>query len=300
MLIQKSKNVHVYKTSIKQSEPHLILIATDVHFDNPKCRRDILKKDLDEAMEKGARVIFPGDLFCLMQGKWDPRSSKTDLLPQHQVTHYLDAVIEEAAEWFAPYASIIDVVGYGNHETSISRRHETDVLARFVQLLNHNAGLDEHKVRTGAYGGWYVTSLTRGNTRTRRSYKMKYYHGSGGGAPVTKGTIQHNRMSTFVQGADCIVMGHVHNDYEVTYSVETLDAQHRIQKKDLLMIRSPTYKDEYFNLSKGPGTFGWHVERGAPPKPIGGRWLEINWMRRQLDNKEDNWLAARSYRTKNS
>jgi hypothetical protein len=31
-----------------------------------------------------------------------------------------------------------------------------------------------------------------------------------------------------------------------------------------------TYKEEY-----GDGYIGWHVERGAPPKPLGGRILKI-------------------------
>jgi hypothetical protein len=32
-----------------------------------------------------------------------------------------------------------------------------------------------------------------------------------------------------------------------------------------------TYKEEY-----GDGSKGWHVERGAPIKPTGGRILKIN------------------------
>jgi hypothetical protein len=47
------------------------------------------------------------------------------------------------------------------------------------------------------------------------SYRIKYFHGSGGGGPVTKGTIQFNRMSTMVEGADLIWMGHVHEDHEL-------------------------------------------------------------------------------------
>jgi hypothetical protein len=35
-----------------------------------------------------------------------------------------------------------------------------------------------------------------------------------------------------------------------------------------------TYKEEY-----GDGSKGWHVERGAPIKPTGGRILEINYKR---------------------
>jgi hypothetical protein len=32
-----------------------------------------------------------------------------------------------------------------------------------------------------------------------------------------------------------------------------------------------TYKEEYQD-----GFSGWHVERGAPPKPLGGRILKIH------------------------
>jgi hypothetical protein len=35
-----------------------------------------------------------------------------------------------------------------------------------------------------------------------------------------------------------------------------------------------TYKEEY-----GDGSHGWHVERGAPIKPLGGRILTIKCVR---------------------
>ena len=42
-----------------------------------------------------------------------------------------------------------------------------------------------------------------------------------------------------------------------------------------------TYKEEYQTGSKG-----WHVERGAPVKPTGGRILEISYKRIKT-NKQD-------------
>jgi hypothetical protein len=39
-----------------------------------------------------------------------------------------------------------------------------------------------------------------------------------------------------------------------------------------------TYKEEY-----GVGAGGWHVERGAPPKPLGGRILTFSVRREQRD-----------------
>jgi hypothetical protein len=72
-----------------------------------------------------------------MQGKFDPRRSKKDIRPEHNKANYLDAVIEDAVEWFAPYADILTVVGYANHETGIIRNVETDPLQSFVDLLNY-------------------------------------------------------------------------------------------------------------------------------------------------------------------
>ena len=42
---------------------------------------------------------MPGDVLCLMQGRYDPRGSKASVRPEHQVDNYLDAVISTAAEF---------------------------------------------------------------------------------------------------------------------------------------------------------------------------------------------------------
>ena len=282
-LTEVGRTSHVYRVDgLKSRYDQDIFFAPDIHWDNPKCDRDLLKKHMDEAVKRGARILLPGDTFCLMQGAYDPRKSKSDVRPEHNVNHYIDAVIETAAEWFAPYQAHIDVVGLGNHETSILKRLETDVVSRFVTLLNASAKGD-HKVRAGGYGGWYTVQMAC--KQTRKSYAIKYFHGSGGGAPVTKGTIQHNRISTHVEGADCIVMGHVHNDYEVTYSREYLDRAHKPQTRDVIMLRCSTYKDEFKD-----GHSGWHVERGGGPRPLGGRFLRLSFDR--------GWAAANGAKAK--
>lgn len=272
MLEQITRTSHIYRVkSTRNKITQWVFFAPDIHWDNPKCKRDLLKKHMDEAVSLGARIVLPGDTFCLMQGAYDPRKSKSDIRPEHNVNHYLDAVIEDAAKWFAPYQDHIDIVGLGNHETSILKRQETDVIARFVQALNGHAKGD-HRVMAGGYGGWYTMLFNAANSQA--SYVVKYYHGSGGGAPVTKGTIQHNRQSTHTEGADAIVMGHVHNDYVVTYSREMLDARFKPVTRDLLMIRCSTYKDEFED-----GYAGWHVERGGGPRPLGGQFMCVTYDR---------------------
>jgi hypothetical protein len=67
-----------------------------------------------------------------------------------------------------------------------------------------------------------------------------------------------------VDGADCIWMGHVHELYAMYQAKAGLDGRRVPIIKDVLHVRTGTYKDEY-----GDGAFGWHIERGAPAKPIG-------------------------------
>ena len=262
---QPQANVHVRRVHGQFAE---FLLLSDAHWDNPHCDRNLLKRHLDQARQRNARVLLNGDTFCGMMGKYDPRGTKEGIRPEHNVNNYLDALVNSAAEWFAPWADLIDFVGYGNHETSILKRQETDLCARFVERLNAKHG---GNVQLGAYGGWYVVKMYEGASENcSATYRLKYMHGFGGGGPVTKGIIQHTRMNTAVHGADAIWMGHVHENYEQESVVETLRNDYTVQIKPVLNIRTATYKEEYHD-----GKGGWHVERGSPPKPLGGRWLHL-------------------------
>jgi len=278
----KTNNVHTFRTNAKKLK---VLLISDLHWDNPHCDRELLRDHLEEAKKGGNDILINGDMFCLMQGKYDGRRSKSEIRPEHNNSRYLDSVVDTAVEWFAPYAHNIKVIGYGNHETSILRHCETDVIERFVTLLNNKTGAS---VQVGGYGGWVIYTHIRGKSTISKSYKIKYYHGAGGGGPVTKGAINFNRMATMIEGANAIWMGHVHESTEITYTLEGLNLRNNVELRDVLMIRTPAYKEEY-NEGKG----GWHVERAAPPKPCGGRWLEIHFDR----SKSSDWMRAFTYKT---
>ena len=112
MIERIERNIH--RVQITRSQKFLLL--SDLHWDNPKCDRSLLTRHLKQAQERGAKVIINGDFFCFMQGKYDPRRNKMDILPEHNKANYIDAVIEDAVNWFAPYAKDILLIGYGNHE----------------------------------------------------------------------------------------------------------------------------------------------------------------------------------------
>ena len=260
-----SRNVHaVYcEKEIK------LLLLSDLHWDNPKCDRVLLKNHLDEAVKRDAKIILNGDTFCMMQGKYDPRRSKKDILPEHNKANYIDAVIQDAVNWFGPYKDHILVVGYGNHETAILKALETDPIQRFVDLFNTTHGAEIH---AGGYGGVVDFKFQLSAEGHRRKWTLRYYHGFGGGGIVTKGVIQDQRMMSFMEGYDCIWQGHVHELYHHINPVEVYDShQKKIKIRDVHQIRTSSYKEEYED-----GFGGFHIERGRPPKPLGAMWLTLS------------------------
>ena len=112
------------------------LLMSDLHWDNPKCDRDRLKRDLDYAVREGLDIYLNGDTFCAMQGRYDGRRMKSDIREEHNTSTYLDDLVGTGIEWFLPYKDHIRLVGYGNHETSILKNCETDILGRWVEGLN--------------------------------------------------------------------------------------------------------------------------------------------------------------------
>ena len=276
-IIRHGSNVHEIQL---KGEDVRIAMLSDLHWDNPKCDQDLLKKHLDYCKEENIPVIINGDMFCLMQGRGDNRRNKSDIRPEHNNARYLDSVVETAVEWFTPYADILTVIGYGNHETGIIKWQETDILQRFVDLLNLKC---HSNVQTGGYGGWIVVKMTN-HTRVVTT-KIKYFHGSGGGGVVTKGALNLTRALELYEGCDVYAMGHIHENSARNDVRDTVEHNaHKgyfVNHKPIHLIITGTYKEEYQTGAKG-----WHVERGAPIKPIGGRMLTIKIGRDRSDNKD--------------
>ncbi len=277
-VIRHGKNVHEIQLKGKYAE---IAMLSDLHWDNPKCDQDLLKKHLDYCKEDNIPVMINGDMFCLMQGRGDNRRNKSDIRPEHNNARYLDSVVETAVEWFTPYADILTVIGYGNHETGIIKWQETDILQRFVDLLNLKC---HSNVQVGGYGGWIIVKM---NNHTRiATTKIKYFHGSGGGGVVTKGALNLTRALELYEGCDVYTMGHIHENSARNDVRDALESNSKkgysINHKPIHLMITGTYKEEY-----GDGSKGWHVERGAPIKPIGGRMLTINIVRNKTKDVDE-------------
>ena len=267
-----ARNVHEFRMEFDSStESQWFLLISDVHLDNPKCNRALLLKHLRKAQEREASVMIFGDLLCLMQGRNDRRGSKQALTPKQLTQPYFDAVSEDAYEFLKPFKNEIDLITYGNHETAIIRHNEMDPLKHLTLLLNQAEGSDVH---LGGYGGWCY--LKGQSSQTRSSLKMKYHHGSGGSSQVTKGAVSQQRAAA-TYDADIIVQGHIHQRQVTHHPREKINDAGRVMSYSQVHLRCPTYKDAWAD-----GAFGWEIEKGMGPSPLGGWWLRVYWQDKRL------------------
>ena len=259
------------------------LLTADRHIDNPATDLDLQREHLLQAQERDAFVLDFGDLFDAMQGKSDRRSSKRDLHARFAAQgvdpededasrSYLNALVDYAGQFFAPFVDNIALIGQGNHESSVDNKLEYDLQDGLIHELNR---IGAHKVIRGGYRGWIRFMFQDANGGLRMSKRGYYTHGYGGGGPVTKGVIQASRKAVYLANADYVFGGHIHEQWifpiqrvRLTESgKEVCDKQYHVQL--------PTYKEEFLNKSGG-----FHHEKGGPPKPLGAWWIRFYWSKR--------------------
>ena len=266
----RSRNVHqVSMQGDSASWEQWFLLTGDRHVDSAESDHAMQVRHLRQARERGAGVIDVGDVLDAMQGRSDPRRMKgVGRGDSVVVSNYLDRIVVDAADLLAPFADRFVVIARGNHEQSILRHCETDLTERLCERMTMTSG---HRVHAGGYGGW-VRFVVKWSTKGALSLALKYFHGSGGGGLMSHGTLATRRMASWTPDADVIVCGHTHDQWLVTLSRERLGATGKVYLDEQHHVRVPSYKDEYAD-----GHDGWHVERGAPPKPVGAWWMRLFW-----------------------
>lgn len=263
---QPHRNVLIVRFDVTTGWEQWFMLSADRHHDNKLTDWNLEKKHLKKAEERDAIIMEFGDFFCAMQGKYDKRSDLTQVRPEHQKNkNYLDALIDEAAEFYKPWAGRFLMISKGNHESSVEDRHGTNLCSNLIYRMNANGG----NCFYGFYAGW-VRFLFTINKTGRTSKNLYYHHGAGGGGPVTRGLIQTNRQSVYLPDADLVVNGHTHDSWIVPIARSRLSDKGVPYQDICYHVRTPGYKRDY-----NDGAEGFHVERWAPPKPVGCVWMRM-------------------------
>ena len=267
MKIYQNKEVtRIEFEGVNSSWKQKILFLSDIHIDSVFCDRKLLKKHLDEAVNENAIILINGDNFDCMQGKNDPRRSYRELKENLRHNDYFDCVLEDAVDFYKPYARNIAMVGYGNHEYSVIYNNGTDLVQRFAYKMREH-GSD---CVAGGYQGC-VRLITRVTDKVSDSYRIFYNHGAGGEAPVTQGMINVNRQSAWLENFQCVWNGHNHKTYITHQAVFGYSNKDEPEMKLRTFIRTPGYKNEFT-----AGGHGFAASRNMSPTPVGCIWGEYS------------------------
>lgn len=276
---QINKHVHLIEHISTYADFNCkMLVCSDIHFDSPQCDREKLEKHFKEADV----ISIKGDFFDLMQGQYDPRKNYSDIMPQYKGANYLDLVINDAIEFLRPYAHKIAMIGYGNHETGILKRQNTDPISRLVIQLNRELGTN---IQIGSYQGFLVFRFRQVKREgTRGTCVIYYHHGNGGNARRSKGILSNQIDGFLAPDADIICKGHDHNKWHDPSNVRLkLDKTYSVVHSAQHVLRLGSYKTSKIN-------HGWEVEKGFLPSKLGG-WF-VNFTMKEFKLNWDNIQEA--------
>lgn len=264
-------------------------LMSDLHIGAGHCDYKLMERELDEAEEKGDRVLINGDLLDLILPKDAKRFTPGNAHPRiARRNDQVNAAIEWAVELLSPVAHLIDMVGIGNHEQKITHYHSVDPTLLVLYELEKIARArdPEHVIHYGGYTGFVDYRLRdRGDAdRGGSRWVLYYHHGSGGAAPVTKGLIDFNRKDVFID-ADMIWMGHKHN--RLCVSVEKIRCPQSGDNPDVRQVfhcMTGAYFQTYCGQSqasvrKHGRQSNYAADAGLAPGGKGGLRVVLEFMR---------------------
>lgn len=247
-----------------------IAVFSDVHFDSPLCVRDALLKDIQEAYQRGYYIVLLGDLFDVMNGRFDPRRDYTGIRKEYidaivkEGKSYFNVVVEDAVRFFKPFSDKILVAAQGNHELSVSRNSDFNLQSAFISMIGHGV--------VGDYAGYVVLTLEP-RKKVAPKYTIYYHHGFGAGARKSYGVLDTNILAMEHPDADLIILGHNHNSWQVEVPRQRVSDAGNLYQDYITFVRVPSYKK-----SDTTGN-SWEVTRNLGPKVVGWVTLDFNVVR---------------------
>lgn len=259
---------HVEQASTTPARRWLWL-CSDAHIGSAHSRMDLLQREIEKAKRLDALCLVNGDLLDLILPKDSKRYEPGALAPRLRNSPTpMNEALDWAYELLEPIAPNLMLIGMGNHEGSVEKWHSFDPISVLVQRLQTVGSPVVH----GGYAGYFrlrfqFPGVGRGGTRA--TLTLRYHHGAGGSAPITKGIIDLGRMASWASDADIIWIGHKHNQLHVPGRRERVSDSGTVSWHDYHTVMSGGYLDVLC------GDHASYSEKAnLPPQPTGGVFLE--------------------------
>jgi len=232
------------------------------HLDSIECNRAKLKSVLNRAVDEGARIIFNGDNFDLMQGRNDPRRTKTAMKPEY-VGSYVNDIVSDAVDFFSKYAANIDIMALGNHETSFMRNCDVDVNKFVCDMMS----TEDHRVYTGSIMG-YLQLVFCDSNRHSGTRLVHFRHDGGALGKRSKGILAYDILAGEHSNTDVFVTAHGHQMIHHETKSEVVDKGGNVKYRERILLSCPSFKEEWADKNKS----NWWCATNKGPRAVGG-WL---------------------------
>ena len=210
-----------------------VVWVSDLHKDSEYSEWKKVKKYLDENPD--VYIVFGGDSLDVMQFVNDKRGSKSSTLPQYNQTDYANQVIKDVREdIIIPYKDRIISWNRGNHDNSIIKRHNID-------LLNLICGTDVH---IHEYSGYIILSAPRTHDLKNTRVIINFCHSPFSGGTRSKGSLSIDIAKANYPSADIWITEHIHDGFIHPVRHEFISSKNTIVQKTKWYVQNIAAKQE--------------------------------------------------------
>ena len=200
-------HIQTVKQDYSKQKEFNYFFCSDIHIGCKNQDYKALERDFQKAKDLNAKIFINGDLFDMILHQ--DRKRYTVASDKYNSDNNINLAINEAFDFLSPYVEQIEFIGCGNHETSVQKYHNIDVIQQIVWSLNKAHKTD---IKHGQYCCFIVLKYHWGGSGKVRTRKIFYTHGTGGTAEVTKGIINVNRH-LYNKNCDIFWQGHTHTKF---------------------------------------------------------------------------------------
>lgn len=197
---------HITPSPLTRKEQGVFLLS-DLHLGSSVNDEELLRNELAEAKKRKDRIAINGDVFDLILTRDSKRYHPSALHESLQGRDDLvNASLKLAVDLLSPVVDQIDMIGVGNHETSVEKYHNTCVVSLLIDALNHKLEKQkkEHRIAAGGYAGFLHYSIGE------YLHSIFYWHGAGGGKGLGNVLAEFIPKGFLIEGADTLWFAHRH------------------------------------------------------------------------------------------
>lgn len=231
----------VVRIDFTRNEHHSIIWMADAHVDSLDTYRSKIKSLFDSNPD--SKIIVGSDFSDMMQNFGDKRASKGK--DRYNSPNYINMIVDDLVDFFAPYADRIISFNLGNHEMSAIKYHGINIAQWIAAKLNEKTGTN---IQTNDFAGYFniFFNVSTGEVQKRGklNYLIYYSHRPISGGARSKGILSSDIVSGRYPDANMYIHEHIHQTLMHPFSVELVNKAGKRIKENKWFIMMPTMKEE--------------------------------------------------------